>query len=352
MRIKKIIGLLMMIITVSVFSILGSEKVNAINDVKTIPLQYVFGQVTSKQTGKIISGATVVYKNNTNVYTATTNASGYYSMNVLPSQYTVTANYKGYKENSNLITIKNDKNIKRFDIKLESNTVAVSSFTVSGRVTDARTGSFVNGAYVNIKNADKTYSTTTDNNGYYKINSVISGNYTATSKDSTGSYSMYPESLTITLNTVYNIQLFAISYLENQSESLPTYQAAEAELTKNKTTYGGMYIDNNGILNVMVQKSGNVKDYQAIINKYKKPGQIVIYHIVSYSLDYLQSIQDKLDFNIMGKLGIYSSYIDVITNTIVIGYSDAKFDSQKVIEFTGADSSVFRFEKGAGVQPD
>ena len=168
-------------------------------------------------------------------------------------------------------------------------------------------------------------------------------------------------------------------FMERQGESLTTYFAVKDELSEDKETYGGVYIDDNGDLNIMIVNSSPVelqetasaennryvKDYQNIVADQRSEDQNIVYHLVNYSLDYLKSVQNTL-MNNSDEFEILSSYIDESQNTIVVGYSSDTFNKQNVLDFVGEnemivftevdepqlDSSNLTLRNGTGVRSD
>lgn len=146
-------------------------------------------------------------------------------------------------------------------------------------------------------------------------------------------------------------------YTEKQGESLTTYFAVKDELSSDKETYGGVYIDDNGNLNIMIVNPPQdtlspenaqtdaklISDYQSIIAEQKTEEQSIIYHLVPYTLEHLETVQDNL-MDHAEELNIVSSYIDEIKNIIVVGYSAENFDENSVIDFVGKNN-MLAFEK-------
>ena len=142
-------------------------------------------------------------------------------------------------------------------------------------------------------------------------------------------------------------------FIEKQSASLDTYFSVKEELLEAKETYGGIYIDKTGNLNVMVVDTATgtsentslrtVKDYQDVIKEHKTDNQHIMYRMVSYSFDYLQTVQSDL-LEKFEEFGISSTYIDETENIIVVESADEGFDENQVIEFVG-NCDILRFEK-------
>lgn len=153
-------------------------------------------------------------------------------------------------------------------------------------------------------------------------------------------------------------------YTEKQGESLTTYFAVKDELSSDKETYGGVYIDDNGNLNIMIVNPPQdtlspenaqtdaklISDYQSIIAEQKTEEQSIIYHLVPYTLEHLETVQDNL-MDHAEELNIVSSYIDEIKNIIVVGYSAENFDENSVIDFVGK-SNMLAFEKIVSIEND
>ena len=130
----------------------------------------VSGQITEKDTGEIISGASVkaVSKSAYIDFDKTVLAedkseiadgSGYYEMFLEPGNWEITVSEKAHKAIKPTITVPDNKEIKR-DFVLE-----LKDVEISGQITDKKTGKPVSGAEVVI--GEK--SVVSDVNGYYKL---------------------------------------------------------------------------------------------------------------------------------------------------------------------------------------
>ncbi len=127
MKNKKFVALIVTVLSLSTFLGFNSKETYASSSVSDSAVtaslaqqvQLVSGKVTNKNTGSPISGVTVAYKNNKGkTYTAKTNASGIYKINVPASRYSITVNYVGYKAFTQSFTISNNKMLKTFNIQL------------------------------------------------------------------------------------------------------------------------------------------------------------------------------------------------------------------------------------------
>ncbi len=137
MKTKKMIALTVTILSLVTFSIFEPTKVYANSAAKSLvtssraPLQSVSGKVTNQDTKSPISGVNVMYVNNKGTtYTAKTNASGIYTINVPASKYTVKVNHPSYKEYSTNANIGNNKMLKRIDIQLKSTNIT-NTFSIA-----------------------------------------------------------------------------------------------------------------------------------------------------------------------------------------------------------------------------
>ncbi len=136
----------------------------------------ITGTVTS-ESGTPLAGATVTAGG---FVTATTNASGGYTLSGVPAGLVyVTASKAGYSDVSHLVDLVAGTTATR-NFALPS---ATGSGTLSGMVTDALNGNPIEGALVSIAG----YSTTTNASGNYTINNIPAGALTAAFNASTTS---------------------------------------------------------------------------------------------------------------------------------------------------------------------
>lgn len=146
-------------------------------------------------------------------------------------------------------------------------------------------------------------------------------------------------------------------FLEKQGKSLATYMAVKDQLEAEKDTFGGVYIDDNGDLNIVIAKSKQIalseiseksllENFRGIVNKHREEDQNIIYHLAEYSLEHLLSARDKLMEN-SEKLGLVSASIDETRNIIIIGYLENAFEKTSVFELID-DNNMFVFQPCAG----
>jgi thermitase len=129
----------------------------------------ITGTVTDAGSGSPIAGATVT----DGTRTTTTDASGEYIIaGVPPATYQVTASKAGYESSSLTVTV-SEGNTAATDLSL---TRIIVPGTITGRVSDAGSGSPIAGATV----TDGTRTTTTDASGEYTIAGVPPGTYQVT----------------------------------------------------------------------------------------------------------------------------------------------------------------------------
>lgn len=103
------------------------------------------------------------------------------------------------------------------------------------------------------------------------------------------------------------------AYLSNHNDSIKLYQTIVDNIDKGK--YGGMYLDDQGILNINTTDMPTIKSYVA---KFKSDTQTVLYNDVKYSYKQLENCYNKL-FNSMDKLGISAIDIDEKNDCINVG---------------------------------
>lgn len=145
----------------------AAENVTATDDTVTGTLE---GTVTDTDTGGAIEGAEVVLEDTS--YSATTDANGDYLIDdVEVGGYTATASADGYQPASEPVSIAEDATTTQ-DFAL----TATPTGALEGTVTD--TTDPIEGAEVVLE--DTAYSATTDAEGFYRIEDVEVGDYTAT----------------------------------------------------------------------------------------------------------------------------------------------------------------------------
>ena len=130
----------------------------------TLAPKTVSGTITDEVTGAAIEGATVAFTAGENVYTASTDADGKYSVeiaDVYPA-YTMTVEAESYDDYENEIGVLADQ--LTFDAAIR-----LSAKTVSGTVTDAVTSAAIEGASVTFTAGENVYSAVSDADGKYSV---------------------------------------------------------------------------------------------------------------------------------------------------------------------------------------
>ncbi|MCI4351821.1 MAG: carboxypeptidase regulatory-like domain-containing protein [Thermoplasmata archaeon] len=153
------------------------------------------GTVTAASTGSPISGATVSVAGGPST---TTSASGGYTLNLANGTYTVTASVAGYVASSASVTVAGSSVTQSFALNL-------FLLTVSGRVTNASSGTGIVGATVSVSGGS---TTTTGSGGNYALN-LVNGTYSVTAS-ATG---YHPSSASLTVAGQPKTLNFALSPL-------------------------------------------------------------------------------------------------------------------------------------------
>ena len=130
---------------------------------------WIDGYVTDADTGDAIAGATVTADG----VSVSTDAEGYYKIEIAPETYTVTASMSGYYDGVVLDVSVTAGETVTVDFALEP--VPPEVGWIEGTVTDAKTGSAIVGATVTADGV----SVSTGAEGYYKIE-IAPGMYTVT----------------------------------------------------------------------------------------------------------------------------------------------------------------------------
>ncbi|MRR11556.1 PEGA domain-containing protein, partial [bacterium] len=150
--------------------------------------------------GIAIPGATVAV---TGGGSATTNASGAYSISLPAGTYTLTASASGYTAQAKTVTVVSAQ-AAPLDFSLSA---APTVGAVSGTVTDATTSAAVSDATVTIG----TRTAATASNGTYLVTDLATGNYTITIAKA--GYTTYSANLSVTAGstTTHNVSLVPAS---------------------------------------------------------------------------------------------------------------------------------------------
>ena len=130
----------------------------------TLAPKTVSGTITDEVTGAAIEGATVTFTAGENVYTASTDADGKYSVeiaDVYPA-YTMTVEAESYDDYENEIGVLADQ--LTFDAAIR-----LSAKTISGTVTDGKSELPVAGATVTFTAGENVYSAVSDADGKYSV---------------------------------------------------------------------------------------------------------------------------------------------------------------------------------------
>ena len=130
----------------------------------TLAPKTVSGTITDEVTGAAIEGATVAFTAGENVYTASTDAEGKYSVEIVDvyPAYTMTVEAESYDDYENEIGVLADQ--LTFDAAIR-----LSAKTVSGTVTDAVTSAAIEGATVTFTAGENVYTASTDAEGKYSV---------------------------------------------------------------------------------------------------------------------------------------------------------------------------------------
>jgi len=148
------------------------------------------GQVSDAVTSQPINGATVACTAGGITTTATTDASGNYTLsNVPPGSYTVTAAASAYNSQSQPVVV-------------SANTLSTQNFSlaplpgsIGGRLTDSLTGKPVAGGMVSYAVGGVPTTVAADANGNYAISNLTEGSYSLTA--AAGSYSSLTRSVNV-----------------------------------------------------------------------------------------------------------------------------------------------------------
>jgi subtilisin family serine protease len=151
-------------LTVNVFS--GGTTIANFSLSQILTPGSITGSVTDAKDGAAISGAQV----SAGTRTATTDASGKYTVaNVPPGTYVVVASKEGYQNSSLTVNVVSGSTAVA---NLSLSQIIVTG-SITGSVTDAKDGSVIVGATV----SDGTRTALTDATGKYTINDVPAGSY-------------------------------------------------------------------------------------------------------------------------------------------------------------------------------
>jgi len=172
----------------------------------------ISGRVTSTTNGTPISGATITATSITGSFfgVATTNDTGYYSITdgLGTGTYVVFASFEGGSFNSvQGISVTQGQETPNVNVKL---TIAPSG-TITGRVTDATTGTPLFFAQVQATGIAGSGSAVADYNGIYTITGLATGTYNVTASDY-GSITQTKTGINVVINQVtsdINFQLQA-----------------------------------------------------------------------------------------------------------------------------------------------
>ena len=130
----------------------------------TLAPKTVSGTITDEVTGAAIEGATVTFTAGENVYTASTDAEGKYSVEIVDvyPAYTMTVEAESYDDYENEIGVLADQ--LTFDAAIR-----LSAKTISGTVTDGKSELPVAGATVTFTAGENVYSAVSDADGKYSV---------------------------------------------------------------------------------------------------------------------------------------------------------------------------------------
>lgn len=163
------------------------------------------GSVTDHVAGTPLPGAavTAVKEGETKATaSATVRENGAYTLKLPAGIFTVTASKSGYKTQEKTVTV------AAGDEKTQDFALVLNAGTVSGTVTDSKTGAPVSGAFVTLGGTDATsFSGVADSAGAYTIEDVPAGNYEV--KITAQGYSAHIETISVAANstTTHDAQL-------------------------------------------------------------------------------------------------------------------------------------------------
>ena len=161
-----------------------------------VPKATVAGVITDKDSGDPLSGVSVKavdQEDGSTAASATSNASGEYTLKLPVGTFTITAEKSGYqKETLEPISVQAKEELTRNII------LAVTGGTVTGTVTDKNTYEPISGAKITLSGADKTTTCTAKTNGTYESEALPAGEYTVTV--TAKGYSTYTGTVTVRAN--------------------------------------------------------------------------------------------------------------------------------------------------------
>ncbi len=159
----------------------------------------ISGGVFKTSDGTAISGATV----SGGGVSATTNASGAYTLNNVPTgAVSVTASASGFQSSTQTVTVTAGTTIQA-NFSLAAATTGTG--TVTGTVTSLKTGAALSGATVSYSGG--TATATTNSSGVYTLSGIPAGTYTFTAKASGYLNRSATASVTSGATTTLNFQL-------------------------------------------------------------------------------------------------------------------------------------------------
>lgn len=139
---------------------------------------FIKGFIFDEKTNEKLAQATVSAGGTKNSYTTTD--SGAYFLQLNSGTYTVTVSASGYDAVDTTVRV-SALNTTTENIGL---TVAIEPAGISGKITDKKKRTPLEGVTITVKKKDVSESTTTDSNGSYSITDLESGKYTFTAKKS------------------------------------------------------------------------------------------------------------------------------------------------------------------------
>lgn len=152
----------------------GEGRLNAFRAVSNAPrgpTGTLTGRVTDSLSGEALAGATVVATGPASA-SATTNASGVYSIVVPAGTYSVTASLTLYQSGTVTGVVVPANGTATANLVLRPN-----FGTLTGRITNSVTGAGVPGASITVFGAGGTFRTTSDAAGNYTITRLPAGSY-------------------------------------------------------------------------------------------------------------------------------------------------------------------------------
>ncbi len=213
----------------------------------------IAGKVTNASSGLAISGATVT----ANGITATTNATGNYSISIAAGTYTVTASATGYQSNTTTGVVVTQGNVTTQNFAL---TPILRTFNISGfKINDTNGNGVWNPGEMGIPNwkimllndtGVQLANTSTNASGFYQFMSIFPGKYNIAEEMKPG---FTPTNATSIPVTVENMDVMNVNFTNQVTPPVGTFNISGFKL--NSATGSGIPGWNITIKNATMQKS-------------------------------------------------------------------------------------------------